>query len=695
MVVALCAFFAFQNLYANNKLITFSADNVAWNQLFMKEVNQHLQSGSLSDTLIVEFKEGVYSLQNTLKFTGKYPSKMNAPIIVKGTGTVLFSGGKTLNAKLFKPLSDPKIKSRIISKEAREKVLELDLKKAGITDLGEIKCIGFGRSAGIAPPQLFYNGNRMTLARYPNGGDPQLLKNRTTVIPIKKITNPGFKKVELPIDESKKTVSAGQGGSFQYSDKRVEKWLEAKDLWVDGIFSRDWSWSLNKVNAIDTVSKTISLTYDEKYDMTSVHSFFFATNLLEEIDVPGEYFIDRQSGKLYFYPPADYNPKTANIALTYTSQELLNLESISNFKVENICFELGRLKAVSLHNCNEVSFKNCEFRNFGISALIIDGQNNSVENCLIHTIGSSAIVLEGGNYETLEKGNNSVVGCEIYDWAFYDRVYSPAIKLSGVGNNVIGNKIHDAPHGAITISGNDQLIEKNEISNVLLEFKDFGAIYGFLGKNQLMRGQIIRGNYFHDIGLIGESVYAIYADEASAGWRIEDNLFYKIGNKGARVAAVLGNTCSYVNVKNNLFLDCSETFELSFHFSTWGKKRYTDFFAKVWKEQYGNEGSIPALYISHYPELKNFMKEERIYVNSNSFTDNTIGNFSIPLKHENYFRTQSSIQNADSLISSKNNIFTEDKSLAVFLENWNKPVDRKKLALTIPEKLINYLYIKE
>ncbi|MEI7502693.1 MAG: hypothetical protein WCJ61_05370, partial [Paludibacter sp.] len=214
MVVALCALFAFQNLYANNKRISISADNVAWNQLFVQEVNQHLQSTSQSDTLFVEFKEGVYSLQNTLKFTGKYPSKMNAPIIVKGTGTVLFSGGKILNTKFFKSISDKNIKSRIISKESREKVLELDLKKAGITDLGEIKCIGFGRSAGIAPPQLFYNGNRMTLARYPNAGEPNLLKNRTTIIPIKKIVNKGINKVEMPLDESVKSTSTGSGSSW-------------------------------------------------------------------------------------------------------------------------------------------------------------------------------------------------------------------------------------------------------------------------------------------------------------------------------------------------------------------------------------------------------------------------------------------------------------------------------------------------
>ena len=695
-ILLFCLFFSLtpQLLFAGNKHYLISAEDKNWVATFKKQINQHLASKSISDTLYIDFSGGIYSLNESLKILGGKSLKQNAPIIISGSGKMILTGAKTLDNSFFKAITDNSTKKRIISIEAQQKVLEFDLKKAGITDLGEIKCIGFNRSAGIAPPQLFYNGKRMTLARYPNAGDPNLLKNRTTIIPIKKIVNKGLNKVEMPLDESLKSTSTGTGGSFLYSDSRIEKWNEAKDVWVDGIFSRDWSWSLNKVHKIDTENKTITLEFDEKYDLTAEHSFFFACNLLEEIDVPGEYFIDRTSGKLYFYPPTDFDVKTSKVELSTNSQEFISLEKVSNIRFENLIFEFGRYRAASLVDCKNIVFKNCEFQNFGISALSIKGTNNLIDNCLIHSIGGTAIALDGGNFETLEKANNTVKDCEISDWAFYNRVYTPAVALSGVGNNIIGNKMYNAPHGAITISGNDHLIENNEISKVLLEFMDFGAIYAFLGKNQLMRGHIIRSNYFHDIGAIGDRIFAIYADEGTTGWTIDNNLFYKIGNKGSRIAAVYGNTCTYTHVTNNLFLDCNETFDLSFHFSTWGKKRL-DYFKKEWAKQYGENAVFPPVYLVHYPELKHFNSDERIFVTSNSFTCNSIGNFSIPLSHKNYFTTRNGSTDSDKYVVSADNKFTFDNSLTAFLDKWNSTSDKKSVRNSIPSELTKYLYIKK
>jgi len=685
---------AFQSSLATNKRLSIPAGTSDWVQAFKQAVSNHLASVSLNDTLIIDFQEGVYPLNESIKITGKTLSKPNAPIFIKGNGNVVFSGGVHLENKLFKRISDKKNKAKIISKEAQKKVLELDLKKAGITDLGEIKCIGFGRNVGVAPPMLFYNGKRMTLARYPNEGDPNLLKERTTVIPIKKIVNKGLNKVEMPLDESVKSTSTGTGGSFLYNDMRIEKWANANDVWLDGIFSRDWSWSLNKVNSIDTKTKTITLEYDEKYDLTAEHSFFFACNLLEEIDVPGEYFIDRAKAKLYFYPPADFDVNASNIELSTNSTDFINIENVSNIRFENIAFESGRYRAATVVNAENIVFKSCEFRNYGVAGLSIKGTNNWIENCVFHSIGGTVITLDGGNFETLEKGNNTVKDCEMSDWAFYNRVYTPAIALSGVGNNVIGNKMYNAPHGAITISGNNHLIEKNDISNVLLEFADFGAIYAFLGKSQTMRGSIIRGNYFHNIGAIGDRIFAIYADEGTAGWTIDNNLFYKIGNKGSRIAAVYGNSCTYTHITNNLFLDCNETFDLSFHFSTWGKKRL-DYFKNEWVKQYGEDFIFPAVYLKHYPELKNFKNDERIFVNSNTFTGNTIGNFAIPLSHKNFFTTRNGNADSDKYVISSENKYTVDNSLTLFLDKWNSATDKNSIQSTMPSDLFNYLYIKK
>ena len=685
--------FSVQQVLAGSKHHIITPDDQNWIRTFKKLVNTHLSEKN-ADTLFIDFAAGVYTLNEGIKFSGTKSPQSASTIIISGKDKVIFSGAKILKNKDFTAISNQSIKNRILNKQAQDKVLEYDLKNAGISGLGEIKCVGFGRVAYVAPPILYYNAKRMTLARYPNEGNQAMLKTRSTVIPIKKIIDPGVKKIELPINSEGQKPEEGTGAVFEYSDKRVEKWVGAKDIWLDGIFTRDWSWSYNKVNRIDTLKKTISLVYTEKYDLTAAHSFFFASNLLEEIDVPGEYYIDRSAGKLYFYLPSGFDANSSEIALSYNPESFIEMNGVDNMKFENISFEYGRKNAVVLQKCNNVSFHKCEFRNFGISALIVDGNNNRIEACSINSIGSTAIKLNGGDFTTLHPAKNVVKNCTISDWAYYNRVYTPAVELNGVGNIVFGNKIYQAPHGAITISGNNHLIEKNEISNVLLEFADFGAIYAFLGKNQLMRGDTIRGNYFHDIGAIGDKVYAVYADEGTAGWIIDQNLFYKIGNKGSRIAAVYGNTCTYTKVTNNLFLDCNETFDLSFHFSTWGKKRL-DYFKNEWLKQYGENGTFPSVYLKQYPELKHFTKDERIFVTTNFFVGNTIGNFSIPLSHKNYFTTRNGSTDSDKYVVSMDNKLTIDNSLTTFLDKWNSTSDKKSVQASIPAELTKYLYIKQ
>ena len=85
------------------------------------------------------------------------------------------------------------------------------------------------------------------------------------------------------------------------------------------------------------------------------------------------------------------------------------------------------------------------------------------------------------------------------------------------------------------------------------------------------------------------------------------------------------------------------------------------------------------------------MKEERIYVNTNSFIGNTVGNFTNPLGHKNYFRTVSDLPNADYLVTARDNNFTTDTSLPTFLDEWNKSKDREMLKKSTPKILQDIL----
>jgi len=91
------------------------------------------------------------------------------------------------------------------------------------------------------------------------------------------------------------------------------------------------------------------------------------------------------------------------------------------------------------------------------------------------------------------------------------------ISLTGVGNKATHNLIHDGPRMGIMFSGNNLLLEYNEIRHVNLETEDTGAVYTG-GRDWISsRGSVIRYNYFHDIlgyGQMGADAH--FTREASA-----------------------------------------------------------------------------------------------------------------------------------------------------------------------------------
>ena len=64
----------------------------------------------------------------------------------------------------------------------------------------------------------------------------------------------------------------------------------------------------------------------------------------------------------------------------------------------------------------------------------------------------------------------------------------------GVGSRVSHNYIHDAPHAGILLSGNNHVIELNELTRLCLETGDVGGFY--MGRNWEERGNVVRYNYF-------------------------------------------------------------------------------------------------------------------------------------------------------------------------------------------------------
>ncbi|SDD68754.1 Right handed beta helix region [Paenibacillus sp. UNCCL117] len=617
-------------------------------------VRQLKQGSGLPDGgVTVYVRGGVYSRSSSFILEEQDSGTADKPITYKAYPgeSVRLDGGLELEKNWFTPVTDTAVLNRIISTDARTKVLQADLRGHGITDYGVLSRHGYYLANDVSevpPMELYIDGQGMTLARWPNSGTVQMGK----------ILDKG--------PDRKSPDLQTRGGTFVYNYQRPDLWTQADDIWLDGIFGYSWEWSYNKIASIDTANKTITLAYGEMSGLFTnwYPDFHFAQNLLEELDMPGEYYIDRSKGVLYFMPTAAFEEENPEITVSMLKTPMINTVNVSHVTFEDLILENGRDSAVVIMGGDHVQIVNCEIRNFSNGGVRInapsrwlyndfakaDGVNHTVINSHIHHIGGTAVILNGGDKLTLKPGNNAVVNSHIHDFAYYHKAYNPAVILTGAGNRVTHSEIHDAPHPGLLIFGNDHLVEYNNIYDVCKTFSDLGAIYMNLGASPQERGSVIRRNYFHHIGEGKAGVQGVYPDNFTMGITIEENIFYKMGN-----SAVLNNGGSHIGTRNNLFIDAKVPYEFAdLYLGDGPDQQISKNYMGPWHalfEKYNNFEGMP--HLVKYPELANFFTENRYYPDTNTFQNNVVYN---PTK------TRSTGTNAQGVLDPRN--------LMQYANNW-------------------------
>ncbi|MHC4325475.1 MAG: right-handed parallel beta-helix repeat-containing protein, partial [Planctomycetota bacterium] len=254
-----------------------------------------------------------------------------------------------------------------------------------------------------------------------------------------------------------------------------------------------------------------------------------------------------QKGILYFLPPS---PIDRGKAVLSTLRHLFVLKDCSWVTIRNLVLEATRSTAATISGGTSNIIAGCTIRNTGSWAVRISGgSNNSVLGCDIYRTAEGGVSLSGGQRKSLKSAGHRAENNHIHHFGRIYRTYRPAVSVGGVGNHVAHNVIHDGPHNAIQLGGNDHTIEFNEIHHVCYETGDVGAFY--MGRDWTARGTIIRHNYFHDIkgpGLHG--AMAVYLDDAASGISIIGNIFHRAGR-----AAFIGGGRDNL-VENNIFVDC-------------------------------------------------------------------------------------------------------------------------------------------
>lgn len=545
------------------------------------------------EKIIVNIRAGNYLVSESIKIE----SQKNMIWRAYHDEKVTFIGAKKIAD--FRSVTDESILKRI-DVTCQDEILVCDLKSQSITNYGEIT------QRGGPGMELFFNGERMTLARYPNEG----------WLKIADVPQTGEKLFNKGLEREKRYDGVPVGrhfGRIKYDGDRPKRWSNRNEIYLHGYWTWDWSDSYQKVQSIDPQKKEITLAEPHHHYGYTKNQRYYFLNILEELDQPGEWVLDRNNGLLYFYPPAPIAENEALISIL--DDPLLVLDNCDNITVQGIQFEFSRDKGIVINAGNHNLITGCIFRNLGGDAVAINGgTSNGVTSCDIYDVSMGGIQLRGGDRKQLTPGKNFALNNHIYDYSQWIRTGQLAINLLGVGNRVAHNLIHDAPHGAIYVQGNEHLLEYNEIYNVCYETGDAGAIH--TGRNYTWRGNVYRYNYVHHLkgpGLHGCT--ALYLDDFTSGFTLYGNICYKSGR-----GALLGGGRDNV-VENNIFIGCAPSIVQDARGLSWASY-YFDGTITVLTDSLKAMNYREPPYSQKYPELLTLYDDEPAVPRNNKIIRN-------------------------------------------------------------------------
>lgn len=534
----------------------------------------------------VQIQSGIYHFARTLELAAEDSGEADRPIVYVGAAEpeVRITGGIFVSG--FTPVTDQAVLAHL-DETARAKVVQADLKALGITDFGAPSGGGL---------EVFFNDKPMTPARWPNEGFVRI---------VDIVEKDGHQIHGIP---------GSTVGRFFYDGDRPQRWLAEKDGWLHGYWFWDWSDQRQKIKSIDTEKKILEVETPYHSYGYRKNQWYYAFNLLSELDAPGEWYVDRDSGILYFWPPTPIDSAPTSVSVLSAA---VNMTGVSHVTLRKITFETFRATAINISEGTGNRIAGCTLRNIGSSAISISGgENHGVIGCDIFQMGGGGIHLSGGDRATLSPARHFADNNHVHDYGRWYRMYQTAVSLGGVGNRAAHNLIHDAPHIAIGFGGNDHIIEYNKIFRVCTESNDAGAMYA--GRDWTMRGTAIRYNYLYDItGFENRGCVGVYLDDMFCGTAIYGNIFRNV-TRAAFIGG--GRDCA---IENNIFLDCKPAVHVDARALGWAAGHADD-----WIKEGREKGTISGIaydkppYSERYPRLVGILDDDPKAPKGNLITRN-------------------------------------------------------------------------
>jgi hypothetical protein len=242
---------------------------------------------------------------------------------------------------------------------------------------------------GLVLDQLFINGERLPMARYPNF-DP-------------------------------KADKFGGTAADAISPERVARWADPAGGYIHAMHRSLWgdmSWRILGKNPDGTLQYEGGWQNNRPSEMHK--EFRFVENIMEELDAPGEWFHDSKNATLYFMPPKGLNLKTA-VVEGVRLRELIELKGTKENPVKGVTIRgltfrqvartfmenrepmlrsdwtIYRGGALFINGTEDATVENCDFDQVGGNTIFVNNYNRrvTIRGCLIRKSGANGIAFVG------------------------------------------------------------------------------------------------------------------------------------------------------------------------------------------------------------------------------------------------------------------------------------------------------------
>ena len=418
-------------------------------------------------------------------------------------------------------------------------------------------------SGGYTPfEQLWVNGHRAVQARTPNRGYLKI---------------PSVPRVEE--DPAKERRATTYDFSYASSD---EHYFDGIQDGVAVIFNK-WLEYHMPIDRVDRQQDRIVCSKQSGRAL-EIDDHYYLEGGRAMLDQPGEWYLDRQSDRLYYYPLPGENEVVATIP-SLTSVLRIEGDAANGRWVEHVQFrgltfshttwvlprdsgpsgygqaDIQMDGAVRLQDARHCLFEACEITGVGNYGLeIATGcSQNRVLHCDVHDLGGGGLLVgpkirPRSPKEGYEEGeaippvlkhpsdatsDNEIADCRIFDGGRYFHCAVGIWIGQSPDNHVHHNEIYDFYYSGISCGwtwgygpalATGNRFEYNHIHHIGQRrdgdgrvLSDMGGIYT-LGEHT---GTVIRHNVLHDVYAGKYGGWAIYFDEGTRNILAEDNLAYR------------------------------------------------------------------------------------------------------------------------------------------------------------------------